>query len=51
MPGLLQSVIEGDEGDGATGPTDPADDRAEDVGEFRDDNQEPFLVGRGRGDL
>lgn len=50
-PDLFQAVVEGDQGDGAVGFTDPADDRAEDVGEFRADDQESFLVGLGRGDL
>ena len=30
---------------------DPEDDRGEDLAEFGADDQEPFLVGLGRGDL
>jgi hypothetical protein len=30
---------------------DPADDGGQHVGQFRGDDQQPFLVGFGRGDL
>ena len=45
------AVVGGDEGDGAGRVADAADDRGEDVGEVGADQQQPFGVGLGRGDL
>ena len=50
-PEPLVVVVGGDERDGAGGAADAADDGGEDVGEFGADQQEPFGVGLGRGDL
>ena len=44
-------VVGGDQGDGPAAAADPADDGAEHVGELGADDQEPFGVGLGRGDL
>ena len=44
-------VVGGDEGDGLAGAADAFDDGAEHVGELGADDQEPFGVGLGRGDL
>jgi len=43
-------VVGGGERDGPVGAADPGDDRGQDVGELRADDEEPFGVGLGRGD-
>ena len=48
---LSRHVVGGDQRDGAVGAAEPADDGAEDVGQFGADQQQPFGVGLGRGDL
>ena len=47
----LVPVAAADQGNGSVAAADPADDRAEDVGELGADDQQPFGVGLGRGDL
>jgi hypothetical protein len=44
-------VVGDDERDGAGAVPDPGDDGGEHVGELGRDNQEPFDVGLGRGDV
>ncbi|MGH3220679.1 MAG: hypothetical protein ACRDPY_18605 [Streptosporangiaceae bacterium] len=44
-------VVGGDQGDGRAGAADSPDDGAQHVGEFGADDQQPFSVGLGRGDL
>ncbi len=51
VPDLFVVVVGRDQGDAAGGFTDPGDDGGEHVGQFRGDDQEPFGVGLGRGDL
>lgn len=51
VPDLFVVVVGDYERDAAVSGADAADDRGEDVGEFRRDDQQPFLVGLGRGDL
>lgn len=45
MPDALVVVVGGDERDGAVGAADPGDDRGQDVGQLRVDDQQPFGVG------
>jgi hypothetical protein len=51
VPDPLVLVVGGDERDRAAGPADSRDDGGQDVGQLRADQQEPFGVGLGRGDL
>jgi hypothetical protein len=51
VPDLLMVVVGDHEWEAAVGGADAADDRGQYVGEFRGDDQEPFLVGLGGGDL
>jgi hypothetical protein len=50
VPDALVGVVGGDERDGAASAADPGDDRGQDVGQFRADDEEPFGVGLGRRD-
>ncbi len=52
VPDLLCNVVAGQHRDRAcSGGADAGDDRAEDVGQFRSDQEKPFLVGFRKGDL
>ena len=51
VPGFLVGVVAGHQRDGAGAAADPGDDRAEDIGELRADQQQSFYAGLGRRDL
>ena len=51
QPDQLVPVAGADQGNGSVAAADPADDGAEDVGQLGADDQQPFGVGLGRGDL
>ena len=51
VPDPFVVVVGGDQRHGAVLVADPGDDRAEHVGQFGADDQQPFGVGLGRGDL
>ena len=50
VPGALSDVVGGGQRDGSVRAADPGDDGGHDVGELGSDDEEPFLVGLGRGD-
>lgn len=51
VPDLLVVVVGRHQGDGAVGCTDSGDDRGQDVGQLRGDDQEALGIGLAGGDL